>query len=301
MNTTILLAHAYGQSDVLELETHTLPALASGMARIQVKTAGINPIDARRMTGEFKHADLPQTFGTEYAGVILELNDAQTAWQVGDEVLGSGGSFTHATVIDVPIANLVKKPSTVAWAVAGTIAGAAQTAMTVFDEMGPAQSMLLHGGSGGVGSVIIQLAVEKGITIVATASEKNQDYLQKLGAIPVVYGEGLTERIQAVHPTPFDVSIDLVGNEDATQATLATIKAHGFMGTLAGRKVSSSKIQPVWVKRNVQNLQHVVDGIADGRFQWAVSREYPFVQAQQAYADILEGHTKGKSVLVFEK
>lgn len=300
MKSIILLAHAYGQADVLEHEQHNLPPLASGYARIQVKAAGLNPIDARRMTGEFKHADLPQIFGTEFAGVILELNGAQTTWQVGDEVLGSGGSFTHATVIEVPIANLVKKPNNVAWSVAGTIAGAAQTAMTVFDEMGPAQSMLLHGGSGGVGSIIIQLAVEKGITIVATASEKNQDYLGQLGAIPVVYGEGLTEHIKAVHPTAFDVSIDLVGNEDATQATLATIKPNGFMGTLAGRKVSSSKIQPVWVKRNVKNLKHVVDGVADGRFQWAVSREYPFAQAKDAYNDILTGHTQGKSVLIFE-
>lgn len=52
MNTTILLAHAYGQSHVLELEQHILPKLAKSMARIQVKASGINPIDARRMTGE---------------------------------------------------------------------------------------------------------------------------------------------------------------------------------------------------------------------------------------------------------
>lgn len=300
MNTTILLAHSYGPSDVLELETHQLPPLTSGMARIQVKAAGINPIDARRMKGEFKHADLPQTFGTEFAGVILELNGSHGTWKIGDEVLGSGGSFTHATVIDVPVSNLVKKPSNISWAVAGTLAGVAQTAMTIFDEMGPAQSMLLHGGSGGVGSVVIQLAAEKGIEIVATASAKNQDYIRQLGAVPVVYGEGLTERIKQLHPKPFDVSIDLVGNEEATQASLATVKANGFMGTLAGRKVSSNKIQSVWVKRNVNNLQHVVDGVTEGRFKWSVSREYPFENAREAYSEILTGHTQGKSVLIFE-
>ena len=299
MNTTILIAHQYGDN-VLQLETQTLPPLASGMARIQVKAAGINPIDARRMTGEFKHAALPQTFGTEFAGVVAEINDPKSPWKVGDEVLGSGGAFTHASVIDVPLANLIKKPSNIDWAVAGTLAGVAQTAMTIFDEMGPAQSMLLHGGSGGVGSIVIQLAVEKGIEIVASASEQNQDYIRKLGAIPVVYGEGLTDRIKQRHPHAFDVSIDLVGNEAATQASLATVKPHGFMGTLAGRKVSSSQIQPVWVKRNVQNLQRVVDGVAAGRFNWSVSRTYPFEQAQQAYSDILVGHTQGKSVLIFD-
>lgn len=300
MNTTILLAHAYGPSDVLKLEQHALPALAKGMARIHVKASGINPIDARRMTGEFKHAALPQTFGTEYAGVIVEVDDSQSTWSVGDEVLGSGGAFTHATIIDVPVENLIKKPKNIDWNVAGTLAGVSQTAMTIFQEMGPAQSLLIHGGSGGVGSVLIQLAVNEGIQVVATASAKNQDYIRDLGAIPVVYGEGLTERLKAIHPKPFDVSIDMSGNEDATQASLATVKAGGFMGTIAGRKLSSDKIKPMWVKRNPANLQHVVDGVAEGKIKWSVSRAYPFEQAQQAYSDILDGHTQGKSVLVFE-
>lgn len=295
MNTTVLLAHAYGQSNVLELENHTLPPLASGMARIHVKASGINPIDARRITGELKHAQLPQTFGTEFAGVT-----ENSAWKIGDEVLGSGGAFIHATVIDVPLANLVAKPKNLEWSIAGSIAGAAQTAMTILDEIGPMQSLLVHDGSGGVGSITIQLAVSRGITVIATASAKNQDYIRSLGAIPVVYGEGLIERLKKVHPHQFDASIDMVGNEDATQASLATVKNGGFMGTIAGRKLSSAEIQAVWVKRNVSNLKHVVEGVANNTFNWTVSREYPFRDSQQAYRDILEGHTQGKSVLLFK-
>ncbi|WP_180064051.1 NADP-dependent oxidoreductase [Acinetobacter sp. YH16042] len=300
MKSTILAAHQYGQPEVLEFAQYELPPLAAGMARIHVKASGINPIDARRMTGEFKHAALPQTFGTEYAGIIAEVDSSQNEWTVGDEVLGSGGAFTHATVIDVPLANLIRKPQNIDWSIAGTIAGAAQTAMTILDETGPAQSLLVHGGSGGVGSIVVQLAVEKGIEVVATASAANQDYIRKLVATPVTYGEGLVERLKAVHPTPFDVSIDMIGSEEATQSSLAVVKVGGFMGSIAGRKLSSNKIQPVWVKRNTKNLQHIVDGIAEGRFTWTVSREYEFKNAQQAYSDILEGHTKGKSVLVFE-
>ena len=300
MKTTVLIAHEYGQPEVLNLESHSLPTLASGMARIQVKAAGINPIDARRMTGEFKHAQLPQTFGTEFAGVIVELADDNTTWKIGDEVLGSGGSFTHATVIDVPLENLIRKPQNIEWNIAGSLAGAAQTAMTILDEIGPAQSLLVHGGSGGVGSILIQLAIEKGMNVVATASEKNQQHLQALGANPVVYGEGLIQRLQSIHPEKFDASIDMSGNEDATQASLAVVKSGGFMGSIAGRKLSSSQIRPVWVKRNPKNLQHVVDGVADGHLQWTVSREYPFEQATEAYRDILTGHTQGKSVLIFE-
>ena len=300
MQSRILIAREYGQADVLEITDNTLPPLAEGMARIQVKAAGINPIDARRMTGEFRHSQLPQAFGTEYAGTILEIDSKNSQWKIGDEVLGSGGGFTHASIIDVPVSFLVKKPKEINWAVAGTLAGVAQTAMTILDEIGPVKSLLVHGASGGVGSITVQLAKEKGIEVIATASEKNQEYLESLGAKPVVYGEGLIERLKEIHPEPFDASIDLVGNEEATQASLATVKANGFMGSTAGKKLSSSKIKAVWVKKNPTNLKYVVDRVADGRFTWTVSREYPFDQAVQAYDDILNGHTRGKSVLIFD-
>ena len=81
MKSTILAAHQYGQPEVLEFANYELPPLASGMARIHVKASGINPIDARRMTGEFKHAALPQTFGTEYAGIIAEVDSSQNEWK----------------------------------------------------------------------------------------------------------------------------------------------------------------------------------------------------------------------------
>jgi NADPH2:quinone reductase len=160
-------------------------------------------------------------------------------------------------------------------------------------------SLLVHGASGGVGSITVQLARERGIEVVATASASNQDYLRGLGATPVVYGAGLTERLQAVHPAPFAASIDMSGTEDATQASLATVAAGGFMGSIAGRKLSSPRIKAVWVQRNPANLKHVVDGVAAGRFGWTVSKTYPFAQAREAYQAILEGHSRGKTVLVF--
>ncbi|MCW3162501.1 NADP-dependent oxidoreductase [Chryseobacterium oryctis] len=300
MNTTVLIAQSYGSADkVLEFYTQELPPLNSDMARIKVKTAGINPIDARRMTGEFKHGNMPQTFGTEFAGEILEINSDNNQFKVGDAVLGSGGSFTHATVIDVPIGNLISKPESMSWEVAGSLAGVSQTASTILDEIGDIKSLLIHGASGGVGSITIQLAKERGIDVVATASSKNQDYLKKLGAVPVIYGEGLVDRLKEVHPEAFDASIDMSGTEEATQASLSTVKADGFIGTIAGKLVSSPRVKPVWVKRNVNNLKHVVEGVAKGKFYWEVDKVFPFEKAAEAYTYILEGHTRGKNVLQF--
>jgi len=299
MKSTILIAREYGPANVLGFAEQELQNLAPGMARIEVRAAGINPIDARRMTGEFKFSPLPQTFGTEFAGVIVELPPDTQSWSVGDEVLGSGASYTHATVIDVPLANLIARPKNVDWAIAGSIAGAAQTAMTILREIGPVSSLLIHGGSGGVGSITIQVARESGIEVVATASEANQAYLKSLGAVPVQYGPGLIDRLKTIHPELFDASIDMIGNEESTQASLARVKPDGILGNLTGRKVSSPRIKDVWVKRNPDNLAKVVQGVSDGRYQWEVSAQFPFAQAPQAYESILKGHTRGKSVLNF--
>jgi len=299
METTILLGQDYGKAEnVLRFHTQPLGTLAPGFARIRVKAAGINPIDARRMTGEFRHAAIPQAFGTEFAGEILELNGS-SSFKKNDEVLGSGASFTHATIIDVPIINLVSKPKNMSWEVAGSVAGVAQTAMTILDEISPVSSLLIHGASGGVGSITVQLAKEKGIEVIATASAKNQDYLKKLGAIPVEYGSELIDRIAAAYPEKIDASVDMIGNEEATQASLATVNEDGQMRSIAGRPLKTSKIRPLWVKRNVKNLKHVVNGIAEGKYQWEIDTIFPFKEAVSAYSQILEGHNKGKIVLVF--
>jgi len=299
MKSNILIAREYGPASVLDFVEKELPSLASGMARIEVRAAGINPIDARRMTGEFRHSPLPQTFGTEFAGVIVDLPPGTEGWSVGDEVLGSGASHTHATVIDVPMTNLIARPANVAWSIAGSLAGAAQTAMTILQEIGRVSSLLIHGASGGVGSITVQIAREHGIHVVATASEANQTYLKSLGAEPVPYGPGLTDRLQAIHPDLFDASIDMISNEEATQASLARVKPGGMIRSIAARPVSSPRVEPIWVKRNPANLATVVQGVAEGRYQWKVSAEFPFADAQQAYDSILKGHTRGKTTLLF--
>ena len=80
------------------------------------------------------------------------------------------------------------------WEVAGSIAGVGQTAATIINELGNIKSLLIHGGSGGLGTITIQIARDKGIEALATASEKNQEYLKNLGATAVTYGPGLIER-----------------------------------------------------------------------------------------------------------
>lgn len=300
MKSKILTAHRYGGLEVLDYAEEELPPLAPGFARIEVKSAGINPVDVRKMSGEIKFGPLPQRFGTEFAGVIIALSSGTGGWSVGDEVLGSSGGFgSHATIVDVPIENLVKRPSSIDWSVAGSIAGTAQTAMTLIGEFGGIRSLLVHGGAGGVGTALIQLAREKDIEVVATASDANHDYLRSLGAQPVTYGPGLADRIKAIHPAPFDAAAILSGTEEATHASLATVKPGGDIASITGIPAPSERVRSTGNKRNPANLQYVVDRVADGRIKWEVSLAYPFANAREAFADMLKGHTRGKRVLTF--
>jgi NADPH2:quinone reductase len=299
MQTTALRAQQYGQQGVLEFSSFELPALGVDMARIAVKTAGINPVDVRRMTGELRYGSLPLFFGTEFAGTVLEVNSTNTKWGVGDEALGSGSDFTHATVIDVPLINLVRRPPTMPWEVAGSLAGAAQTALTILEELGSVSSLLVHGGAGGVGSITIQLASQQGIAVVATGSRANQGYLRSLGASPVVYGPGLIERLNHAHPALFDASIEMAGGEEATTASLACVKPGGIIGSITAAQPSSPRVKSIMRKRDPLLVERVAKGVAAGDLSWEVSASYPFRDAPSAYEALLGRHVRGKSVLAF--
>lgn len=295
---TVLIARHFGGPEVLEFLSEPAPGPGPGEVLVQVRAAGVNPIDTRRMTGEFG-TDLPQTFGAEFAGTIQAVGADTAPWQVGDDVLGSGVGVTHATHIVVPARHLVAKPESLSWEIAGSLAAAGQTAATILRELAvPAGgSLLVHGGSGGVGSITVQLAVGQGATVVATASAANQDYLRALGAIPVEYGPGLADRIAAVHPEPFTASIDMIGNREATETSLALVAPEGAIVTIAGRQVDSPRVRVMRGQRSREDLQRLVDGVTGGTLRWEVSRSYPLLDAVTAYRDMLSGHTRGKSVL----
>jgi enoyl reductase len=251
------------------------------------------------MTGELRHGTPPLFFGTEFAGVIVELDGSIPGWSVGDEVLGSGADFTHATIIDVPLVNLVRRPASVDWKVAGSLAAAAQTAITILEELGPIASLLVHGGAGGVGSLTIQLARQAGIDVVATGSDRNQEYIRSLGATPVIYGPGLVERLAGAHSSLFDASIDMAGTDEAVQASLTRVKSDGVIGSITAMQPTSPRIKQIWRKREPENVERVLSGLTSGALTWEVSQAYPFAEAPKAYEAILQRHVRGKSVLVF--
>jgi NADPH:quinone reductase-like Zn-dependent oxidoreductase len=204
----------YGGTDVLRVVDAPEPSAGPGQVRVAVRAAGINPIDSKILHGfmaEVMPLTLPAGLGSDLAGVVDQVGEGVTEYEVGDEVLGSSQTPAISESALADPANLVLKPAEVGWEVAGSIAGAGGTAVLNQLDIRAGETLLIHAAAGGVGTFAVQLAVARGARVLGTASERNFDYLRSIGAEPVSYGDGLVERIRIIAPQGVDAVLDASG------------------------------------------------------------------------------------------
>ncbi|MDQ6612575.1 MAG: NADP-dependent oxidoreductase, partial [Gemmatimonadota bacterium] len=204
----------YGGPEVLSVmnigEVHAGP----GRIRIAVRAAGANAIDWKIRAGMLKDempVKFPSGTGRDAAGVVDEVGDGVNDVVVGDEVFGIGiNTFAEFAVLT----SWGKKPADLSFEEAAGYPVAVETAIRILDEVGvqPNQTLLVSGASGGVGSAVVQIAKQRGITVVATASARNLDYLRSLGATATTYGDGLVGRVRALAPGGVDAALDIAGS-----------------------------------------------------------------------------------------
>src|SRR4051812_47631984 len=210
----VIVFDQFGGPDVLHEADIDVPQPGPGQVRVRVKTAGLNALDGKIRSGMLA-AVRPTTFpavpGGEFAGVVDALGDGVSDVQVGDEVLGWSDTGSYAQY--ALATSVAPKPADLDWQHAVALPVASETAERVLNLLGVAagETVLMHGASGAVGTVAIQLATARGARVIATASPSNQDYLTSLGASATVYGEGLVERVQALAPDGVDAVFDLAG------------------------------------------------------------------------------------------
>ena len=178
--------HEYGPPDVLRLEEAPRPEPGEGQVLVRVHAAGVNPIDWKLRAGylqQFMPVELPHIPGFDLAGTIEALGPGVTDLAVGDEVFGRGAG-TYAQYAVAPATTLARKPAPISFEQAATLPVGGVTAWAgLFEaaELEPGQRLLVHGGAGGVGSYVVQLAHWKGAHVIATASAANADFVRSLG------------------------------------------------------------------------------------------------------------------------
>ncbi|TDK28199.1 NADP-dependent oxidoreductase [Arthrobacter crusticola] len=295
----------YGSPEVLELTEQPLPKVGPGMVLVKVKAASVNPVDWKIMAGyldPIMDVQFPAVPGWDVAGVVESVGIDAPHFRPGDEVVSygrkdfvHGGSF--AEYIALPERLVARKPQTLGWEEAAGLPLAGLTAYQVLTRLDvqPTDTLLIHGGAGGVGSLGIQIAVAAGARVIATASERNHDFLRALGAEPVSYGEGLAERVRALAPGGVDVVADFVGG--TLDATLAVLAPKGRHASIADDTVEQHGGTWMWVSpigADLERLSHLVD---ERRLTVEVARVFPLENAAEALRLNMAGHTRGKIIV----
>ena len=183
-----------------------------------MKAAGINPGEAmirKRALAERWPATFPSGQGSDLAGVVEEVGSAVKSISVGDEIIGfTDHRAGHAELVVVDADNLVHRPAHVSWEQAGALFVAGTTAYAAVRavSLSAADTVVVSGAAGEVGSIAVQLARNVGAKVIGLASATNHAWLEDHGVIPIAYGEGVAERIRAASSGgKIDACIDTFG------------------------------------------------------------------------------------------
>jgi len=292
---------AYGGPEVLQWAEAPDPHAGPGQIRITVRAASVNPIDWKLFTGVLSGGQ-PMVgtgyLGSDAAGVVDEVGEDVTGIAVGDDVFGKG---RHAEAEYAVLDSWAAKPASIDWAVAAAAGVAGETAergLRLLD-IKAGDTLFIDGGAGGVGAVVVQFALARGARVIASASEANQDYLREIGAIPVLYGEGVADRVRNVAGGSVDAVFDVVGKTPVDElislapdpAKVVTIA--NFAAGEAGVQVTGGGAD----SRAPEALAEVADLLAQNKIVIKV-QTFPVTRAAEAYRISLNGHVRGKLVLI---
>jgi NADPH:quinone reductase-like Zn-dependent oxidoreductase len=289
----------FGDPSVLHLVETETPVPGEGDVLVRNVAMGVNPFDWKFVSGRTggKEREFPLTPGNEGAGVVEAVGSGVDGLAIGDEVIWYtflGGYATHTVVANT---KLWAKPADVPFEVGATLPVAAATAWSAVTQagVGPGDLVLVHAASGGVGSAGVQIALALGARVIGTVSERNQDFVRSLGAEPVVYGEGLADRVRAIG----DVTAiaDFVGSEEAAAATLELMPGLDRAITTA-RPSASQDAGLTHVKSDAAAMPAVIELVASGKLVVEIAERFPLADAAAALELSKSGHVRGKIVLL---
>ncbi|MBB6644740.1 NADPH:quinone reductase [Halobellus ruber] len=310
--------HEHGGPEVLQVDEVEQPTPGYGEVVVNVKAAGVNPVDTYFREGAYPVPHLPFVGGGDLAGVVAAIGDGVEEFLVGDRVLGTGlgngrpGTYAEAAV--APADALAHLPESVpfeAGAALGTVGGTAWQALVHHADVDPAENVLVHGGAGGVGHVAIQLAETMGAHAYATASPDDADALAELGAERTFdYArEDLADAI--VETAPPDVVVDLhmdqylqlnadVVNTGARVIGIGNDTAEGGFDDIGVTKGKEVQYQFMSLF-NAADLGAVLAGVADlaarGEVEPVIHGTYGLDEAAEAQRAVMEDSFLGKLVL----
>jgi len=234
---------------------------------------------------------------------VLETGPGVEEFGAGDAVLGfSWTRSSHATHTVVPATQLIHKPDALPWEVAGALYVAGSTAYAAVRAVdpGPGDIVAVSAATGGVGTLVVQLLVQRGAVVLGIASRSSAGWLTAHGAIPVEYGDGLGERLLAAAPDGIDAFIDLFGPEYVRLAVELGVRPD---------RIDTVVVSPAAVELGVrmegaaavsapEALRDLVDLLSSGAIELPIAATYPLERVGDAFEKLERRHTLGKIVLL---
>ena len=301
-----VVAHTYGGPDVLKFEELPVPKPKENEILVRTIASGVNPADPLILGGRYAKefgTHLPLVLGYDVAGVVVNTGAKVTKLKAGDPVyafLLFGGGWAQYCLTNEREAAL--KPHSIDFVTAAAVPLTALTAWQALIDtahLSAGQTVLIHGGSGGVGSFAIQIAKARGAKVIATASTSNQDLLKQLGAdLAIDYTKSKFEELAK----DVDVVLDAVGR-DTLARSYAVVKKGGIIISLVSgfdqKELDKYGIRGVSLAAhpNATELSEISQLIDAGKIKPVVSEVLPLSAAIQATTQAETHHTRGKVVL----
>ena len=307
--TRAIVATGPGGTEVLKLQEVELAAPGADEVTLGVWVAGVNPVDRSKL----RAAAPGDGVGREAAGIVTAVGGSATGplgtISVGDEIVAYPVDGGYAEALTVPASSVFPKPADLSWEQSANLMLVGVTAWHLLEATGVAQGdrVLIHGSSGGVGLAAVQLAILRGATVIGTASEANQQLIADHGAIPVVYGEGLVERIREAVPDGITVALDTVGTDEALDTSVELVADRDRIATIAGFKRGGELgirmlgggpgADPGRDIRTAARAELIK--LADaGSLKLIVGRTFPLADAAGALDLVATGHPGGQVALI---
>lgn len=207
----------FGGADMFEIRDVPVPAVGLREARVRVHATSINPLDYKIRRGDyFDHVPLPAIIGHDVSGVIEEIGGDVMEFAVGDEVyytpqiFGTQGSYAEKHVANVDL--IARKPKNLSHEEAASltlVGGTVWEALVTRAQIQVGETVLIHGGAGGVGSIAIQIAKAMGARVFTTASRRDHDFVSGLGA-DLAIDYRAEDHVEVVNRATDDVGVDVV-------------------------------------------------------------------------------------------
>ncbi len=320
----------YGKIEDVQLDVQPEPSITENAVLVKVHAASINPLDLRVLEGEFK-AILPIKFpfilGNDFAGTVAQVGSNVTQFKVGDEVYAKtdlNGAFAEYTVVQQ--ASLALKPKNIPMEHAASLPLVSLTAWQALVEIAKVKSgqkVLIHAGSGGVGSIAIQLAKHLGATVATTTSGKNTRWVRELGADIIIDYKTMDFEQEL---KDYDLVLDTQGGK-TLEKSLSVIKSGGRIISISGPpdRAFAETIKANWLlkfiipllswsirnkakKRDItysflfmqpngQQLSQISHLVEIRKIKPVVDTEYDFSKIKEALEYVNTGRAKGKIIL----